>query len=124
MLLSAYNFKGTHPHLQSLALFTNAQSVWLRSPFFDTKMSFLNLIECFNLLYSEICLGCKLLDNFSDYVSFHLYDCSNRCTHKVYFNALDCLCHKTFFDLLTLVLLVTTSVISPRNIQVISVVYF
>jgi len=88
-LLSACNSKGTHPHPQSLALLTDAQSAQLRSPFLDTEASLLNLTERFDSLYPELCPGCRLLDNFPDYVSFHPCDCSNRCTRKLQFDALD-----------------------------------
>ena len=57
--------------LQSLALLTDAQSAWLRSPLLDTEASLLNLTERFDSLHSEICPGCRLLDNFPDHVSFH-----------------------------------------------------
>jgi len=56
-LLSARNSKGVHPHSQSLAFLTDAQSAWLRSSFLDTKVSLLNLTECFDLLHPEIHLG-------------------------------------------------------------------
>ena len=85
-LVSACNSKGTHPHLQSLALFTNAQSAQLRSPLLDTEVSLLNLTECFDPLHSEACPGCRLLDNFSDWgVSFHPCDCSKGSTIKAHF---------------------------------------
>jgi len=54
-LLSARNSKGAHPHPQSLALLTNAQSARLRSSLLDTEVSLLNLTERFDSLYPEIC---------------------------------------------------------------------
>ena len=84
-LLSAHNSKGAHPHPQSLALLTDAQSAWLRSPLLDTEVSLLNLTECFDSLYPEICLGCRLLDNFPDHVSFHSCDHFNGRTRKLQF---------------------------------------
>ena len=42
-LLSACNSKGAHPHPQSLALLTDAQSAQLRSPLLNTEASLLNL---------------------------------------------------------------------------------
>jgi len=88
-LLSACNSKGAHFHPQSLALLTDAQSAQLRSPLLDTEALLLNLIECFNSLHPEIRLGYRLLDNFPDHVSFHPCDCSNKCTRKLQFDALD-----------------------------------
>ena len=87
--LSACNSKGAHPHPQSLALFTDAQSAQLRSPLLDTEVLLLNLTECFDLLHPEIHLGCRLLDNFPDHISFHPYDRFNGHTHKLQFDALD-----------------------------------
>ena len=69
-LLSACNSKSAHPHPQSLALLTDAQSARLRSPLLDTEVSLLNLTEHFNSLHPEIRPGCRLLDNFPDQVSF------------------------------------------------------
>jgi len=88
-LLSPRNSKGAHPHPQSLALLTDAQSARLRSPLLDTEASLLNLIERFNSLYPETHPGCRLLDNFFDHVSFHPCDCSNGHTRKLQFDALD-----------------------------------
>jgi len=96
----------------------------LRSPLLDTEVSLLNLTECFDSLYSEIHPGCRLLDNFSDHVSFYPCDCSNGCTHKLQFDALDQLCHKAFSDLSILVVATDASVIPPRNMQAVSVAYF
>jgi len=123
-LLSACNSKGAYPHSQSLALFTDTQSAWLRSPFLDTKVSLLNLIECFDSLHPEIRPGCRLLDNFPDHVSFHPCDCSNRRTRKLQFDVLDRLCHEAFSDPSMLVVDTDASVIPPRNIQAVSVAYF
>jgi len=81
--LNAHNSKSTHPHLQSLAFLTDAQSAWLRSPFLDTEVSLLNLTECFDSLYPEICPGYRLLDNFPYHVSFYSCDCSNGRTRKL-----------------------------------------
>ena len=88
-LLSVCNSKGAHPHPQSLALLTDAQSAWLRSPLLDTEAFLLNLTKCFDSLYPEICPGCRLLDNFSDHVSFHPCNRSNGRTCKLQFDALD-----------------------------------
>ena len=82
-LLSVRNSKGAHPYPQSLALLTDAQSARLRSPLLDTEASLLNLTERFNSLHPKTCPGCRLLDNFPDHVSFHPYDRSNGCTHKL-----------------------------------------
>ena len=87
--LSARNSKGAYSHPQSLALLTDAQSAWLRSPLLDTEASLLNLTERFDSLYPEICPGYRLLNNFPDHVSFYPYDHSNGCTHKLQFDALD-----------------------------------
>ena len=110
--------------LQSLALLTDAQSAWLRSPLLDTEASLLNLTECFDSLYPEIRPGCRLLDNFPDHVSFHPCDCSNGHTRKLQFDTLDHLCHEASSDLSTLVVATDASVIPPRNMQAVSVAYF
>jgi len=88
-LLSTRNSKGAHPHPQSLALLTDAQSTWLRSSLLDTEASLLNLTERFDSLYPETYPGYRLLDNFPDHVSFYPYDCSNGHTRKLQFDALD-----------------------------------
>ena len=107
-----------------LALLTDAQSAWLRSPLLDTEASLLNLTERFNSLHPEICPGCRLLDNFPDHVSFHPCDRSNGCTRKLQFDALDRFCHEASSDPSTLVIATDASVIPPRNMQAISVAHF
>jgi len=81
--LSACNSKGAHPHPQSLALLTDAQSAQLKSPLLDTKVLLLNLTKRFDSLHPEIHPGYRLLDNFPDHVSFYPCDCSNGHTHKL-----------------------------------------
>ena len=115
-LLSAHNSKGIHPHSQLLALLTDAQSTQLRSPLLDTEVLLLNLTEHFDPLYSEACPGYRLLNNFSDCVSFYPCDCSKKSTIKVHFQALDYLQHKASTDPSTLVVVTDASVIPPRNI--------
>jgi len=115
-LLSAHNSKDTYLHLQSLAFLTDAQSTWLKSSLLDTEVSLLNLTEHFDPLYSEACPGYRLLNNFSDCVSFYPCDCSKKSTIKVHFQALDYLQHKASTDPSTLVVVTDASVIPPRNI--------
>jgi len=112
-LLSAHNSKNTYLHSQLPAFLTDAQSTWLRSSLLDTEVSLLNLIEHFDPLHSEACPGCRLLDNFSDRVSFHPCNCSKKSTIKAHFQALD---HKASTDPSTLVVVTDASVIPPRNI--------
>jgi len=112
-LLSAHNSKNTYLHSQLPAFLTDAQSTWLRSSLLDTEVSLLNLIEHFDPLHSEACPGCRLLDNFSDCVSFHPCNCSKKSTIKAHFQALD---HKASTDPSTLVVVTDASVIPPRNI--------
>ena len=96
----------------------------MRSPLLDTKASLLNLTERFDSLHPEIRPGCRLLDNFPDYVSFHPCDRSNGRTRKLQFDALDCLCHEASSDPSTLVVATNASVIPPRNMQAVSVAHF
>ena len=71
-LLSAKCSKNTPPHPQSLALLNNTQCARLKDPLLDTEAFLLNLTECFNLLHAKVIPGCRLLDSFPDYISFHL----------------------------------------------------
>jgi len=114
-LLSTHNSKNACPHSQSLALLTDVQSTQLRSPLLDTEASLLNLIECFDPLHSEAHLECRLLDNFSDHISFHPCDCFKESTIKAHFQVLDHLCHKASTDPSTLVVVTDASVIPSRN---------
>jgi len=116
-LLSTRNSKSAHPHPQSLALLTDAQSAQLRSPLLNTEASLLNLTERFDSLHPEIRPGYRLLDNFPDHVSFHPCDRSNGRT-------LDRLCHEASADPSTLIVATDASVIPPRNMQAISVAHF
>ena len=113
-LFSARNSKGTRSHPQSLALLTDVQSAQLKSPLLDTKASLLNLTECFSLLHPEMCPGHRLLDNFSDHISFHPCDRSKESFRKLYLEALDHLCQQASTDSSTLVVVTDASVISPR----------
>ena len=123
-LLSARNSKGACFHPQSLALFTDAQSAWLKSPLVNTEASLLNLTECFSSLDSEMRLEYRLLDNFSDCVSFHLCNYSKESFCTSYLRALDRLHHEASFDPSTLVVVTDASVISPRNMQAVSAAHF
>ena len=76
-LLSAKHSKGAPPHPQSLALLNDTQCACLKGPLLDTEASLLNLTECFDSLHVEATPGCKLVDSFSDRVSFHPYNCSS-----------------------------------------------
>ena len=96
----------------------------MRSPLLDTEASLLNLTERFDLLYPEICPGCRLLDNFPDHISFHPCDRSNGHTHKLQFDTLDRLCHEVSSNPSTLVVATDASVIPPRNMQAVSVAHF
>ena len=122
-LVSAHNSKGIHPHSQLLALLTDAQSTQLRSPLLDTEVLLLNLTEHFDLLHSEAYLRCRLLDNFSDWVSFYSCDHSKGSTIKAHFQVLDCLRHEAFTDPFMLVI-TDTNVITPRNMQAMSATHF
>ena len=73
---------------------------------------------------TEICPGCRLLDNFPDHVSFHPCDRSNGRTRKLQFDALDRLCHEVFSNPSTLVVATDAGVIPPRNMQAVSVAHF
>ena len=114
-LLSARNSKGASPHSQSLALLTDAQSTWLKSPLLDTETALLNLTERFSPLNSEMRPEYRLLDNFSDCVSFHPCDHSKESFRTSHLRALDRLCHEAFSDPSTLIVATDASVIPPRN---------
>ena len=123
-LLSAHNSKSTCPYSQFLALLTDAQSAWLRSPLLDTEASLLNLTEHFSPLHPKMCPGHRLLDNFPDRISFHPCDHSKESFCRLHLEALDHLCQWTSTDPSTLVVITDASVIPPRNMQAVSAVYF
>jgi len=114
-LLSAHNSKRACPHSQSLALLTDVQSAWLKSPLFNTKVALLNLTECFSPLDSEMCPGYKLLDNFPNCVSFHPCNHFNESFRTSHLRALDRLHHEASSDPFMLVVVTDASVIPPRN---------
>ena len=91
-LFSACNSKGAHPHSQSLALLTDAQSAWLRSPLLDTEAALLNLTERFSPLHPEMYPGHRLLDSFSNHISFHPCDRSKESFCRLHLEALDRFC--------------------------------
>ena len=79
-------------------------------------MSLSNLIECFDLFHFKAYPGYRLLDNFSDCISFYSCNCFKGSTIKAYFQALDCLCYGASTDPSILVIVTDASVILSRNI--------
>ena len=113
-LLSAKHSKGAPPHPQFLALLNDTQYARLKGSFLDTEASLLNLTECFDLFHAEATTGCRLLDSFSDHISFHPCNCSSLRDCKSHLQSLDCLCLEASSSS-TLVIVTDTSVISFRR---------
>ena len=113
-LLSARNSKSTCSYLQSLALLNNIQCAYLKDYLLNTKLSLLNLTKHFNLFDTKAIPGYRLLDSFSNHISFH--SCNflslNNCT--AYLESLDCLCFEVASFPSTLVIITNTSIISFR----------
>ena len=107
--------KNACPHPQSLALLNDAQCAYLKSFFLDTKALLLNLTEYFNLFDTKAIPDHRLLDSFSNYISF--YPCNhsslNNCT--AHLESLDYLCHKAASFPSTLVVVTDTSAIPPQT---------
>ena len=76
-LLSDKHSKSVPSHPQFLTLLNDTQCACLKGPFLDTEVSLLNLTECFNSLYAEATLGCRLLDSFPNHISFYPCNCSS-----------------------------------------------
>ena len=119
-LLSAKHFKGTLSHPQFLALLNNTQYAHLKGPLLDTEASLLNLTKCFDPLHVEATLGCRLLDNFSDCVSFHPCNHSSLRACKTHLQSLDHLCLEVSSSPSTLVVVTDASVIPSRCMQAVS----
>ena len=90
----------------------------------NTEVSLLNLTEYFNLFNTKTTPGCRLLDSFSDLISFHPCNCSSLNDYTIHLESLDCLCLKASFSFSTLIIVTDASTIPSRNIQAISAVYF
>jgi len=123
-LLSTRNSKGTCPHPQSLALLNDAQCTCLKGPLLDTEASLLNLTECFNPFDAEATPGYRLLNSFSEHISFHLCNCSSLNNCNTHLESLDHLCLEASSSSSTLVVVTDASAIPPRNMQAVSVVHF
>ena len=119
-LLSAKHSKGASSHPQFLVLLNNTQCARLKGPLLDTKASLLNLTECFDHLHVETTLGCRLLDSFSDCISFYLYNCSSLSNCKTHLQSLDRLCLEVSSSPSTLVVVTDASVIPSRHMQAVS----
>ena len=115
-LLSARNSKNACSHLQSLVLLNNVQYTCLKGPLLYTKALLLNLTKHFNFFDTEAIPGCRLLDSFSDCISFHPCNCSSLNNCIAYLESLDYFCHKVTSSLSTLVVFTDIDAISPRNI--------
>ena len=81
----------------------------------DTKAS-LNLTECFNPFDTEAIPDCRLLDNFSNYISFHSYNCLSLSSYKLYLYFLDYLCFEASFSFSTLIVITDASALPTMNI--------
>lgn len=55
----------------------------------DTQRIQCYIISSFNSLYKELFSGLKLVDNFSDYFSFHIVNCKDKNIKKANFHKLD-----------------------------------
>jgi len=99
------------------------QYTCLKSLLLNTKTSLLNLIEYFNFFNTEAIPSFKLLDNFSDHISFYPYNYSSFSSCKSYLKSLDHLCLKASFFFSTLIFITDISTISSRNIHVSGVVH-
>ena len=75
----------------------------------------LNLTKHFNLFNAEDTLGCRLLDSFSDYISFHYCNCLSLNDYTAYLESPDYLCFEVFFSFFTLIVVTDASAISLRN---------
>ena len=67
-LLSTRNSKDTCPYPQLLNILNDIQCVCLKGSLLNTKALLFNLIECFTFFDAEVTPGCKLLNNFSNYI--------------------------------------------------------
>ena len=123
-LLSAKHSKGAPPYPQSLALLNDIQCARLKDPLLDTEASLLNLTECFDPLHAEATLGCRLLDSFSDYISFHPCNHSSFRDCKTHLQSLDYLCLEASSSSSTLVVVTDANVIPSRCMQAVSAVNF
>ena len=113
-LLSAKHSKSAPSHPQSLALLNDIQCAHLKGPLLNIKASLLNLTECFDPLYTEAILGCRLLDSFSDRIFFHPCNRSSLRDCKTHLQSLNYLYLKTSFSSSTLVVVTDASVIPSR----------
>ena len=122
-LLSTKHSKGAPPHPQSLALLNDIQCAHLKGSLLDTEASLLNLTECFNPLHAEAILGCRLLDCFSDCISFYHCNHSSLRDCKTHLQSLDCLCLEASSSSSTLVVVTDASIIPSRHLQAVSATY-
>ena len=109
---------------RALVLLNDTQYAHLKSLHLDTEASLLNLTECFNPFDAETTSDCRLLNNFSDCISFHPYNYSSFGGHKSHLESLDCLCLKTSSFSSTPIVVIDASAIPLRSMQTISAVYF
>ena len=90
----------------------------------DTEASLLSLTECFNPLDAEATPGCRLLDSFSEHISFYPCNRSSLNDHNTHLESLDCLCLEASSSSSTLVVVTDASVIPSRNMQAIFAAHF
>ena len=123
-LLSARNSKGTHSYLQLLALLNDVQCTRLKGPLLDTEVFLLSLTEYFNPFDAKVTPDCRLLDSFSDHISFHPCNCSSLNDCNAHLESLDHLYLEAFSFSSTLVIVTDVSAISPKNMQAVSAIHF
>ena len=122
-LLSARNSKGTCSHPQSLTPLNDVQCTCLKGPLLDTEASLLSLTECFNPLDAKTTPGCRLLDSFTNHISFYPCNRSSLNNRNTHLESLDHLCLEASSSPSTLVVATDTSVIPSRCMQAISAVH-
>jgi len=65
------------------------QQLKVKSSIVDANNYLDRIFSSFNSLYKELFSGLKLVDNFSDYFSFHIVNCKNENIKKANFHKLD-----------------------------------
>ena len=87
-----------------------------KNPLLNTKVLLLNFTKYFNYFDTKTTSDCRLLDSFTDYISFHSCNHSSLSSHKSYLESLDYLYLKTSFFSFTLIDIADISAILFRKI--------
>ena len=121
--MSRCRSQGATPHPLSLASLSEAKRRNLMSPIADSDSSLNSLKERFDPLHKESQPGYRVIDNFTDRISFFPCNRSDPKERELHLSKLDYLCQNVLKQPNSIVVVTDASVKPNKSLQAVSVAY-